>query len=300
MPVNHVAVRGRPPERTPLQTLYRFVRTPKGTLLWILLVYVALALIGGRQHPLPDVIAAVVGAVAAEMAMSRLRDRRFAFPSGALITALIVSLVLAWQTPAYVPLLTGVAAVVGKHVIRTRWSNVFNPAVLALIASALVFHGAQSWWGAVPLPGFLGLLVLVAGGWYLAAKVDKLALSCAFLTTALLGFTIASLLGATSQVAQVYRTPDIQALLFFAAFMLTDPPTSPARQGDQVWFGAVAGAASVAIFLMLGVQWFVIAGLPLGNALESLRRLAARRHVPAAGLAAAAAGGQGMAGAARR
>ncbi len=272
-----------PSGRSPLENLRRFLRTPKGTLLWILLCLVVLSMIGTHRHTLPDVIAGVVGAAGADLVLSGVRRGRVAFPSGGVISGLLVAMVLARETPAYVPLLVGAFAVIAKHLLRTRWSNVFNPAVLGLLFCALVFRSGQSWWGALPYAGIAGFAAVLVAGWYMAAKVNKLPLALAFLTASLVGFSVASFFGAGAQVAQVFRAPDINALFFFAAFMLTDPPTSPARHGDQVWFGTVAGAIAVAIFLRFGAQWFILAGLPVANLLESLRRMALRRPGPVMG-----------------
>jgi Na+-translocating ferredoxin:NAD+ oxidoreductase RnfD subunit len=267
--------------------LARFLRTPKGTVLWVLAALTAVAMIGTNRHTLPNVLAAVAGAAAAELLISALRGKRLAFPSGALISGMIIAMVLARETPPYVPLAVGALAVVGKHAIRTRWSNVFNPAVLALLVGGLLFRSGQSWWGALPYDGMLGFALVFAARLYIAAKVNKVVLALSFLTMALIAFAVSSFFGAAAQVAQVFRAPDINALFFFAAIMLTDPPSSPARREDQIWFGAVAGALAVLIFLTTGVQWFIFGGLPVANALESLRRVTARRGA----LAAKAAGG---------
>lgn len=262
----------------PTQRLARFLRTPKGTVLWVLLGLVVVAMLGTTRHTLPGVVAAVAAALAVDMTLSRWRSGRWSFPTGALLSGLFVALVLARETPLYVPLATAGLAVGVKHAVRTRWSNVFNPAVLALIVSALLFHSGQSWWGALPYDGVVGSALILAAAWYVAAKINKLPLGLAFLAATLGIFTLAAFFGGTAEVAQVFRAPDINALMFFAGFMLTDPPTSPARQSDQVWCGLVAGVIAAAVFLLTGVQWFILAGLPVANACESVRRVVAAQQ----------------------
>lgn len=263
--------------RSPLENLARFVRTPKGTMLWVLLGLVAAGMIATQRHTLPNVLAAGLGAAAADLALSGWRGKPVVFPAGALISGLIVAMILARETPIYVPLCVAMLAVIGKHALRTRWSNVFNPAVLALLVGGLLFRSGQSWWGALPYDGVLGFVLVLAAGWYVAAKVNKLPLALAYLLTTILSFTVASYFGAAGQVAQVFRAPDINALVFFSCLMLTDPPTSPAKRADQLWFGVLAGLLAVVIFLASGVQWFIFGGLPVANLVESLRRVAARR-----------------------
>ncbi len=262
--------------RSPWGNLRRFVRTPKGTLLWVLLALAAVAMAHTTRNTPPVVGAAVLGAAGIDLIATRVRQGRFLFPSGAILTGLIVAMVLARQTPAYAVLLTAALAAAGKHALRTRWSNIFNPAVLGLLIGNLLFRSGESWWGALPYYGLLGFALVLAAAWYIAAKVNKLPLALTYLGVSLVVFTAASFSGAAAQVAQVFRAPDINALLFFACIMLTDPPTSPARHQDQCWFGALAALVGSAIFLKFGVQWFIIGGLPAANLAESLRRLAVR------------------------
>ena len=61
------------------------------------------------------------------------------YPSGAVLTATIVLMVLRAQEPWYVPTLTSVIAVLSKYCFRTQ-ANVFNPAALAMVASYYLFH----------------------------------------------------------------------------------------------------------------------------------------------------------------
>ena len=79
-------------------------------------------------------------------------------------------------------------------------------------------------------------------------------------------------------MAEVFRPPDASAALFFAGFMLTDPPTSSVRARDQVAYAALVAAASVACFLALGVLWALPGGLLVGNLAEAGRRLAECRR----------------------
>ena len=47
----------------------------------------------------------------------------------------------------------------------------------------------------------------------------------AFLGSYFLLFTVTAFAGDPGRVSGVFRTPDLQAVLFFAFFILTDPPT---------------------------------------------------------------------------
>jgi len=50
-------------------------------------------------------------------------------------------------------------------------------------------------------------------------------------------FTAAACVRDPAWVAEIFRTPDLQAALYFAFFILTDPPTSPVRHGSQIVCG---------------------------------------------------------------
>jgi len=163
-------------------------------------------------------------------------------------------------------------AIISKHVLRTHWSNIFNPAALALVASSFLFSTGQSWWGSMPTFGPLGLAILLAAGLLMADRINKLPLVLVFLGAYFALFTVASFLERPANVAEVFRTPDLQALLFFAFFMVDDPPTCPTRYQDQVSFGIIVAVASFAIFVYNGAVYFLPAGLLVANAWESGRR----------------------------
>jgi Na+-translocating ferredoxin:NAD+ oxidoreductase RnfD subunit len=73
-------------------------------------------------------------------------------------------------------------------------------------------------------------------------------------------------------VAEMFREPFVQAALFLAFFMLTDPPTSPNRYLDQIWFGLVA-AVSAGVAQLLGAgQVYLLLGVLVPNAVLALVR----------------------------
>jgi len=92
----------------------------------------------------------VLAAGLVDLAILRWREGTWEFPSGALLTGLIVAMVLSPHEPWHVAAVTSVLAVVSKYLFRTRSANVFNPAALAIVATFYVFDTGQSWWGALP------------------------------------------------------------------------------------------------------------------------------------------------------
>jgi Na+-translocating ferredoxin:NAD+ oxidoreductase RnfD subunit len=253
--------------------IVRFLKTPKGLLLALL---TATTLIALAAQPFDDAAPAVLSAMAVaallDMAIIWVLRNEWEFPSGALLTGLIIGVILRPQEPSTVVVAVAVIAIVSKHVLRTRWSNIFNPAALALVVSSFLFSTGQSWWGSMPDFGPLGIIVLCATGLFIADRINKLPLVVVFLGAYFALFTAASFLGKPVDVAEVFRTPDLQATLFFAFFMVDDPPTCPVRYEDQIPFGLIVALASFVIFIVVGAVYFLPAGLLVANAWESGRR----------------------------
>src|SRR5581483_9516877 len=93
--------------------------------------------------------------------------------------------------------------------------------------------------------------------------------------------TAASAIGDPIGFADAFRQPMTGAAAFFAFFMLTDPPTSPARTSHQVWFSVIAAAIGVlCLALNAGGVYYLLIGLLTANALEGARRLVLTRRRP--------------------
>jgi Na+-translocating ferredoxin:NAD+ oxidoreductase RnfD subunit len=273
------AVAARRARQPALRALQRFFRTPKGLLLLVLALLAALAAPReGLALVAPGVLGAMGIAALLDAPLLRLTRGEWQAPTGALLSGLIVALVLAPRAPWYVPLCTAVLAVNSKYLFRTRWANVFNPAAIALVAAYALFGGGQSWWGALPDLPLPFIAVLLAAGLFVVARVNKLPMVLAFAGGYFALFTLAAFAGDPARVAEVFRVPTLNAALFFAFFMLSDPPTSPTGYRDQVVYGALVAGASAAIYLTLGGVYFLPAGLLVGNAWESWRRVAAGRR----------------------
>jgi Na+-translocating ferredoxin:NAD+ oxidoreductase RnfD subunit len=180
--------------------------------------------------------------------------------------------------PAYVVVCTAVIAVTSKYIFRTRLANIFNPAALALVANYFLFGSGQSWWGALPDLPVPFILVLLVGVLFIAQRIKKIPMVLGFLGAYFTIFTIATFIADPANVAEIFRTPDSNAALFFAGFMLTDPPTSPTKGRDQVTYALLVAAASVALYLLFGALWFLPGGLLVGNAWVALQRAMASRR----------------------
>ena len=93
-------------------------------------------------------------------------------------------------------------------------------------------------------------------------------------------FTVVALPDPTA-VAEMFRAPFVQAALFLALFMLTDPPTSPSRYWDQIAIGAVAAAVACAAQLLGAGQAYLLLGVLAGNLVLAARRWMSSRTTDA-------------------
>lgn len=250
----------------------RFLRTPKGTLLAVfspLLVVAATAV--GWPTALPHVASAVAGACLLDLLAARQRGERLGWPTSALLSGLIVAFVLGLETPWAVTLVIGALASASKHVLRTRRGHVFNPAALALLAAIPLFATGQSWWGALPDLAWPWLLLLLLGGAVIVDRLNKFPLVLTFGAVYFGLFTLVGL-AAPARVAEMFRPPFVEAAVFLALFMLTDPPTSPGRYVDQVWIGALVATVSGAAQLLGAGQAYLLVGLRASNVALAARR----------------------------
>jgi len=251
----------------------RFFKTPKGLLTIILAALVALAApIEGLRTVFPGLLSAVFAAGLVDLLILRKRKHVWEFPSGAILSALIVAMVLSAQEPWYVTAITSVVAILSKYIFRLRSANVFNPAALAIVVSFYVFHTGQSWWGALASVTPAAQVVMAAAGVFIADRVNKMPMVLAFLGVYYLLFTVTAFVTDPLRIAEVFRAPDLQAALFFAFIILTDPPTSPTRYRDQVVCGGIVAVVSYAVFEWAGVVYFLLAGVLVGNVWEAWRR----------------------------
>lgn len=250
-----------------LRRLRRFFRSPKGYLLPALLLLAATAAPQeGIKNAALTLGAAVAGAVAMELLLVRLWQGAWRFPSSALLSGLIVALVLSAQEPAPIAFAAGMIATDAKHLLRLGRTHVFNPAAVGLLLVYVLFGSGQSWWGALAdLPAPLILLLAVAG-FLVADRANKLPAALSFAAVYVTLFTVASFTGNPALVADIFRSPFANAALFFALFMVSDPPTSPVTFTDQLWFGALVAAASYLLYMQTHALYYLLIGLLLGNA----------------------------------
>ena len=239
----------------------------------------ALAATGaGWRHVGVQLAAAVALPAVVEVLILRARLRRWEFPSGAILTGLIVAMILSPLEPWYVGASASVAAIASKQLLRVRSANVFNPAAFGLVATYALFRPAQSWWGAMPDLPLPALALLVATGLFITDRVNKMPLAQAFLGSYFLLFTIAAFAGDPGHVAAMFRPPNLHMALYFAFFILTDPPTSPVKYRDQIVYGVLVAGSSFVVYELTRWVFFLLAGALVGNVWDAARRSRVRER----------------------
>jgi Na+-translocating ferredoxin:NAD+ oxidoreductase RnfD subunit len=265
--------------------LLKFIRTPKGTVLVILVLLMLVAAIHVSDRPgIGNTIAAVATAAVIDWFVAAARKNKKVFPDGGIITGLIIGLVLSGSVSWHVAALTSAIAVISKHLLKIGRKPIFNPAAFALLFTLLAFHTGQSWWGDLAdLPIFF-LPLLFIGGYFMTARVNKFPQVLTFLFTYFLLLTVAAAfhLGhAAYTPGDAIRVPIVNSALFMAFFMLTDPPTSPGKYEQQVTFSIIVAVVSVAFYLVFGGLSYLLIGLLVANgwrAFSVWRSDGARKH----------------------
>ena len=180
------------------------------------------------------------------------------------VTGLIMALVLQPVGGAGLLGVAGAGLVAGlsKYVIAWRGRHVLNPAVVGLLVAGW-FGWAHSWWwvGAAaisPVVLLTGLVIL----W----RTRRLAYAASYLVPAAALTTLGYAgLGTALPTALSYALLS-SPVLFLAAFMLTEPLTTPPRRWQRIAIGVLVGVASAAP-LLWGWLWLSPElALAIGNA----------------------------------
>lgn len=253
------------------KTLKTFLKTPKGYVLMVLLVLTVIACFHpGSKTGLINVLISVGSALLFDYLIAIWKKREKRFSDGAIITGLIVAIVLSPAVPSYIVVLITIIALASKHLFKYKRKPIFNPAAFGLMFAALVFSAGESWWGALSLLPAWNIVCLLIGGYLVTYRVNKFPQIFAFLGAYVVLFTILGFLH-ISYAGDALRIPFINAALFLAFFMLTDPPTSPAKDRDQIIFGILTAVLGTAVYVLFGGLTYLLVGLLVANAWKAWR-----------------------------
>lgn len=255
------------------RAIQRFFRSPKGLLTIVFAILLAVAVPAeGPRLVAPGLLGAIAAGALLDLIILRIRNGGWEYPSGAILTGVIVAMVLSPHEPWHVAAVTSALAIASKYVFRTRSANVFNPAAFALVVTFYVFGAGHSWWGAMPEASPYAIVLLFAAGLFITDRVNKMPLVLVFVGVYFLLFTASAFVADPAKVAEVYRAPDLHMALYFAFFILTDPPTSPVKYRDQVVCAVIVAIVCFGVFESVHSAYYLLAGALVGNVWEAWRR----------------------------
>ncbi|HEU0167431.1 MAG TPA: RnfABCDGE type electron transport complex subunit D [Chloroflexota bacterium] len=262
-----------------MNQLKSYVRTPKGMLVVALAALTGIAYAVDGAPALLRIGLAAGAAVVVDLLFKSIKAKR-ELPDSALLTGFIVAMVLSPTVPLGVPILAAALAVTSKHLLAGKRGHVLNPAAFGLLITGVLLSTEQSWWGGLGDMPSIAIAAVALAGWFIADRVNKLPTVLTFLGVFVGLLTLASIVGDPQAFSDAFREPMTGAAVYFASFMLTDPPTSPARPRDQVWFAMIAAVVSVlCLEINVGGVYYLLIGLLSANAYEGSRRaLVSRRN----------------------
>lgn len=242
----------------------KWLKTPKSYVMIAMVAYLIIASIGSKSTMgIINSFIAVGVALIVDFLYCGITNRKSS-RDGTIITGLIIALILSINTPWPYVAGTAAIAILSKHLLVYKKKPIFNPAAFGLLVSILLFQTEQSWWGAFgDLPAWMMIFILI-GGYMITEKVNKFPQVFTFLGTF---FMLLLVMGYfhTGDAADALRPPFINAALFFGFFMLTDPPTSPAKYKNQVAFGFITAVAGIIVYGLFGGLTYLFIGLFMGN-----------------------------------
>ena len=246
-------------------TAKKWLKTPKGYVTMAMIIYLLVASVGTKELTgIRNGIVAVFVAFIVDIICNVIKKRKWSMPDGAVITGLIIALILSTATSLVIITATAAIAILSKHLLVYKKKPIFNPAAFGLLLSVLFFQTGQSWWGAFGDLPVWTILFLLVGGYAVTNRVNKFPQVFSFLGTS---FLLLLLMGHFNigGAVDALRPPFINATLFFGFFMLTDPPTSPGKDRDQIMFGVITALSGTVIYGLFGGLMYLFIGLLIGN-----------------------------------
>jgi Na+-translocating ferredoxin:NAD+ oxidoreductase RnfD subunit len=252
-------------------TANQWIKSPKGYVAIAMTAYLLIASIGSQDMKgIINGLVAVGVSLVVDILYCLIEKRKRIVPDGAVITGLIISLILSTTTAWPIVAATAAISILSKHILVHKKKPIFNPAVVGLLLSILIFQTGQSWWGAFgDFPAWT-IVFLVIGGYAVTNRVNKYPQVFSFLGMSFVLLFLMSYFN-VGDASDALRPPFINATLFFGFFMLTDPPTSPAKVKDQIIFGILAAVSGTIVYGLKGGLMYLFIGLLIGNLYQFLK-----------------------------
>lgn len=223
-------------------TMYRLVMYVLGALAAVAIV---LATFGILTYSAIGMVVSLLILVFVTYGSNELFARLFkiqANPESSNITAGILFFVFSPPSTLREALLIALAAVVAsasKYVLAFRRQHLFNPAALAAVVVGIP-TGLAAWWVGTPVmlvPTLIAALLVVR-------KVRRFELFLAVIVPGAVAATLLGLSYGQTIPAALWQFVASWPIVFFAAFMVTEPFTSPGTRKARLLYGAGIGILS--------------------------------------------------------
>jgi Na+-translocating ferredoxin:NAD+ oxidoreductase RnfD subunit len=226
----------------------------------------------GFELSIAQILTAVLTAGLLEVALVLWRQRRVVWPASGMLTGNGVALLLRvpgtrhgdWWAMRGAAIFAAVAAVsvLSKHVIRFGGRHAFNPSNLGLVACFALLGSRRVdpqdlWWGPPSWALVAAFVVIGLGAVAVTGRLRMLGMAAAYWIVLAAGVAVLAVAGHTRTARwrvgvmhgpafwwAVMTSPEV---FVFAAFMITDPKTSPLSARGRVLFGAAAALAGAAL-----------------------------------------------------
>lgn len=204
-----------------------------GTILLIIAFYTVL--IGNFWSEVDNLAAALITALILDGLVLRIKLKKWARPSSAVVTGLLVGLILNPNFALWQFVLVAAGAVFSKYLILPGKKHIFNPAAFGLVVSSLAFRDATTWWG-VSWNQDIWIFI------FATVSIVLWRLRRIWLPV---GFLLVYWLYLTTQGSFSNSVITDPTIALFAFIMLPEPQTSPIKGSFRYTFGILVGVLLV-------------------------------------------------------
>ena len=198
-------------------------------------------------------------AIVSDLIFAKIRKIEYFFPSAAIVSALIITLLINPQIELYKAGGIAILAMFFKNFLRVSNRHIFNPAALGLLLGAVIFNEGVTWWGVswqqlsifnFPAslrgePSSIFFLILLSPLLVSVIRMKRYRITISFLV----------IYGIINQIfnfqLSIFNSILDPTVLFFSLVMLPEPMTSPNNHTRQILFGAFVAIMSFIISLPL-------------------------------------------------
>lgn len=218
-----------------------FLNTPKNQTAILLFLIILNGIIFYRdQKIIILLLTALITGLLVEYLCLKIRRIPFFFPSSAIVTVFIITLLTSFSLPFYDSMIAVVIAIISKHFIRISGRHIFNPAGLGLLIVAFIFRHDISWWGVsfqqiatANIFLIISFVILLLPAYISSIKMKKWKISLLFIFLLfVVNFFAFSLNGGRFSFLYLFDP----TILFFSFVMLPEPMTSPNTTKNQLFY----------------------------------------------------------------